>query len=314
MNSTPLTVLMAVRNGEPYLEAAVESILGQTFGDFRFLIVDDCSTDRTSEILRSYNDSRIDLVRLDRNVGQTAALSLGLERITTPWIARMDADDYSAATRFQHQMDLLNADRSIGCVGTHAWIFLKDPKRAESLLIRPETHAEIAHALVWDSPVIHGSIIVSRQALLKSGGYNKRYPYLADLDLYDRLIECCRFANIPRPLLGIRRHAGQGSMTAAAIEEGIQIYSGRLSSNRYSREQRGVLRGALSLYLLRRALVGLARRDWPRLVANAARAFATSPQTVIRFSLPHSLRQSYCMRMWKLSEKRFNPPKEIEVA
>ena len=59
-----LTVLMAVRNGEPFLNLAIESILRQTYGDFRFLIIDDASTDRTREVVRSYSDKRIELICL----------------------------------------------------------------------------------------------------------------------------------------------------------------------------------------------------------------------------------------------------------
>src|SRR5688572_19340877 len=126
-----LTVLMAVRNGEPFLTAAIESILRQTYEEFRFLIVDDASTDRTREVIRSYDDKRIELLCLQQNVGQTAALSIGVQRVSTPWIARMDADDYSAATRFEKQMNLLTADPSLGCVGTFAWVFRNDPAVAE---------------------------------------------------------------------------------------------------------------------------------------------------------------------------------------
>jgi len=69
-----LTVLMAVRNGEPFLNLAIDSILRQTYRDFRFLIIDDASTDRTRELVRSYSDERMEMVCLEENVGQTAAL------------------------------------------------------------------------------------------------------------------------------------------------------------------------------------------------------------------------------------------------
>ena len=100
-----LTVLMTVYNGSPFLRTAIDSILNQTYADFCFLIVDDASTDDSREIVRSYKDPRIQLVCLEHNVGQTAALNIGLRQATTPWIARMDADDYSGPTRFEEQME-----------------------------------------------------------------------------------------------------------------------------------------------------------------------------------------------------------------
>ena len=73
MTVPPLTVLMTVHNGGLYLRAAIDSILAQTYRAFRLLIVDDASSDNTPDIIRSYDDPRIDCVALPRNVGQTAA-------------------------------------------------------------------------------------------------------------------------------------------------------------------------------------------------------------------------------------------------
>ena len=78
-----LTVLMAVYNGSAYLRTAMDSILQQTYSDFQFLIVDDASTDDTREIIRSYEDSRIQLICLEQNVGQTASLNIGLRQAST---------------------------------------------------------------------------------------------------------------------------------------------------------------------------------------------------------------------------------------
>ena len=73
----PLTVLMATYNDGRFLPMAMESILSQTYRHFRFLIVDDASTDETPQIIRSYNDPRIEHLRLEQNVGQTVALNIG---------------------------------------------------------------------------------------------------------------------------------------------------------------------------------------------------------------------------------------------
>src|SRR3989338_10031399 len=113
-----VTVLMAVQNGGPYLRTAIESILHQTYRDFCFLIVDDGSTDDSREIVRSYDDRRIELLCLEHNVGQTAALNKGLRHAPTPWIARMDADDYSARTRLEVQIKSLEGEPLLACLGT----------------------------------------------------------------------------------------------------------------------------------------------------------------------------------------------------
>jgi glycosyltransferase involved in cell wall biosynthesis len=311
--SVKLTALMAVRNGEPFLNVAIDSILRQTYRDFRFLIIDDASTDRTRELIRSYSDARIELICLEKNVGQTAALSIGVQQLSTPWFARMDADDYSAPTRFEEQMRVLNSDSNIGCIGTFAWVFQNDPAAAESIISRPENHDDIKRALLWDSPIIHGSIIVDKQKFLQAGGYKDHYRYCADLDLYDRLVPLCRTANIPKPLLGLRRHAGQGSQSPVAVEEGIDIYRRRLSTGTYSAEERRALRAALSLWFIRRTLIGISKRKPVAAAGDLVHALTLSTTTVLRFSMPQRFRQRYSQQTWKLGERRLGPSEQFSI-
>jgi len=128
LNSDPqVTILMTVYNESRWVRTSVDSMLAQTYHDFHFLIVDDASTDDTREIIRSYDDPRIELVSLEKNVGQTAALNVGLKLVKTPWIARMDADDFSPPKRLETEMRTLEADPGLDCVGTWAWTFLEQP-------------------------------------------------------------------------------------------------------------------------------------------------------------------------------------------
>jgi hypothetical protein len=223
----------------------------------------------------------------------------------------MDADDYSAPTRLQEQMTFLKNDPTIGCVGTNGWFFRKQPTFAESVIIRPENHEDIKRALLWECPVIHGSIVVSRSALMEAGGYNRRYRYSADLDLYDRLIQRCRMANINKPLLGIRLQDGQGSRSRIAVDEIIQIYSERFASGRYAKDDIAILQKSLSLKFLLNARNGLAATQLGYFATNFGRALSLSPQTVFRYCLPHRLRNSYSLREWKLGERRIRPPKVL---
>ncbi len=95
---------MAVRNGMPYLPAAVESILSQTFTDFEFLIIDDHSTDMSPGYLDSLKDPRVRILP-NPGKGLTAALNFGLQQSKGEWIARMDADDWSFPTRLAQEYD-----------------------------------------------------------------------------------------------------------------------------------------------------------------------------------------------------------------
>lgn len=253
----PLTVVMAVHNGSRYLRAAMESILAQTFRAFRFLIVDDASTDDTRQIVRSYADPRLELLALPRNVGQTAALNVGLRHAASPWIARMDADDYAAPARLEAQMDALRREPSLGCVGTYAWLFRNDPQVMDGVIEKPLDDTSIRRDFWRVIPLIHGTLILRRDLMLDAGGYDARYRYSADWDLYHRLLARCRAANLPQPLLGIRRHPGQKSFLKASADETIQIFSRVLAAGGCARRERATVRDSLSFTYVQRA-----KSDW----------------------------------------------------
>ena len=280
-----LTVLMTVHNGGPYLRTGIESILAQTFRDFHFLIVDDGSTDDSREIVRSYDDKRIELVCLGRNLGQTAALNIGLKRALTPWIARMDADDYSSPTRLEEQMRVLEADRSLSCVGTFGWEFREDPDAVEGIAPRPEGDSDIKRALPYTCPIIHGSIVISRQALLDAGAYDERYRYLADWEMYERLLVGRRAVNIPIPLLGIRLHSNQNSFTVEAMDEFIELYCRRLSQGMLSDEAKAILRAALTQRLINTGYSSARRRAYGTSLVCFLKALKVAPGLMVKKGL-----------------------------
>src|SRR5215467_8249434 len=102
-----VTVLLTVYNGERYLHEAIDSILGQTFQDFEFLIINDGSTDGTRELILSYHDRRIRLIDNEYNIGQTRSLNRGLVLAMGQFLARQDADDISEPDRLASQVAFL---------------------------------------------------------------------------------------------------------------------------------------------------------------------------------------------------------------
>ena len=95
MSISPLvSVVMPVFNSGKYVRLAIESILNQTFSDFEFIIVDDCSTDASVDIIKEFSDSRIKLIQNPTNLKTTATLNKGLQQSTGKYILRMDSDDW----------------------------------------------------------------------------------------------------------------------------------------------------------------------------------------------------------------------------
>lgn len=278
----PLTVLMTVYNGGRYLRAAIESILQQTYPAFRFLIVDDASGDDSRQIVRSYEDPRIELVCLERNVGQTAALNLGWRRAASPWIARMDADDYAAPTRLEEQMRRLEHEPSLDCVGTFAWVFREDPRIVDGVIEKPLEDAAIKRELWRAVPMIHGSLILRRQALAAVDGYDERYRYSADLDLYHRFLPRCRAANVPQRLFGLRRRAGQGSYSRGTMEENLEIFSRILATQCRTRRERAAVSRSLAFTHCLRARLGRREGKWEEMLRDWAAAAQWSPFTAFK--------------------------------
>lgn len=202
-----VSVLMPAHNAERYLGEAVESILGQTFRDFEFLIVDDGSTDRSRAILERYaaQDPRIRLTSRP-NTGYAAALNelLGLAR--GELVARMDADDVALPERLGRQVEYLRAHPDVICVGTavqlidEAGRFLRD--RHPGL----DHEAIQERALAGDCALNHPSVMMRRAALEAVGGYHVEFMPAEDLDLWLRLGEIGRLTNLPDVLMKYRQH------------------------------------------------------------------------------------------------------------
>jgi glycosyltransferase involved in cell wall biosynthesis len=202
-----VSVVMPVYNAERYLPAAVESILSQTVRDFEFIIIDDGSTDGSRRLLEecARRDARIRVVSRP-NTGIVGALNDGLALCEGEFIARMDADDISLPERFEHQVSYLRQHRDCVMVGSR--VLLIDPEGAP---IRPWidelSHEQIDRAHLsraW--PVVHPTVLIRRWALDAAGHYRKQYETLEDLDLFLRLAEVGKLANLPEILLHYRQH------------------------------------------------------------------------------------------------------------
>lgn len=209
-----ISVVMTVFNGERFVKEAIDSILGQSFGNFEFIIVDNASTDNTKRIVRSYNDKRIFLVENQENLGQTKALNIGIRKSKGAFIARMDADDISMPERLRLQLDFLNRNDSVAVVGCwheeideygkHVKYFKLpvDPLEIKCYLISP---GELAYYCIS-----HSTTLMKRDALFETGLYNEVYR-TQDYDLWVRMAKSHKLTNLNRFLVKHRSTAKQQS-------------------------------------------------------------------------------------------------------
>jgi glycosyltransferase involved in cell wall biosynthesis len=196
-----ITVLMPNYNNELFLKEAIDSILQQTFTNFTFLIVDDGSTDRSVEIITTYTDPRIVLIRKEKNSGIVDALNIGLKQIETKYIVRMDGDDISTPDRIETLFNFMEQHPEIGACGSQIQYFGNENHRSGYHLNNDKLTALLIYSTgVGHATSIFRTTILKQQHLL----YRKDPPYMEDYDLFFRLKKNTEFANIDKVLYNYR--------------------------------------------------------------------------------------------------------------
>ena len=194
-----LTVLMPVYNAGRFLASAIDSILNQTYTDFEFLIIDDCSADDSVQIIQLYTDPRILFYQNEKNMGISATLNKGIALAKTLWIARMDSDDISYPDRLQKQYDfiLLNPDGAL----YSCWARVVGQ---QGQFIRQDNFPNdyYYYNLTFICWIYHPTIILRKKAVEEVGMYT--VPYAEDFELFWQLSRKYKIYNLPEVLLDYR--------------------------------------------------------------------------------------------------------------
>ncbi|XXF79485.1 glycosyltransferase [Myxococcaceae bacterium GXIMD 01537] len=230
MPAPVVTVLLPARNAERTVGRAVDSLLAGTLRDIRVLAVDDGSTDGTRAELqaRVRRDPRVELLD-GAGRGLVEALNLALSRVESPYVARMDADDESLPARLEASVEALEADRSLGGVGTAVTLFREDRPVSPSLQayaawLNGLTTAEALHrARFIESPLCHPSVCLRREALTAVGGW-KDGDFPEDYALWLELLDAgYGLRNLPQVLL--RWRDGDGRLTRTDPRYGLKRFA-----------------------------------------------------------------------------------------
>lgn len=220
-----LNVVMSVYNGEPYVSHSIESILNQTFSDFKFIIVDNGSTDSTLRTLEKFanQDERISIIQNPKTLSYVEGRMLGIDNVTTEWFALMDADDIAKPMRLERQMEVIKKDINgvLGAVGTWGEYINSKGKVLGKMHTGPISIEEY-DALYRDDEaiiVIDPSSIIHKETFMESGGYRKEMFPPCDLDLWYRLSETGKkILAVPEILMQYRVHAGSNSVVRTMLQ------------------------------------------------------------------------------------------------
>jgi glycosyltransferase involved in cell wall biosynthesis len=217
--TTPLvSVIMPVYNGEAYLAAAIDSVLGQTMQDLELVVVDDGSTDGSTAILARYGE-RIRVLR-QANAGVSAARNAGIASARGEFIAFLDSDDWWESD-FLQEMVAAMADPATAiayCGWQNVGIKPGKPFVPPDYEGADKMHHLLRFASLWP---IHGILI--RRSLMPPGlPFNPAYPACEDYDLWLRIAAFHRIQRVPRVLAYYRRH---GDANATSNQARVARYN-----------------------------------------------------------------------------------------
>lgn len=205
-----ISVILPVYNAGKFLQPAIDSILKQSFTDFEFLICDDCSSDNSPAVLQKAAelDSRIKLLRNEKNSGITFTLNKLLANTSAPLIARMDADDVAVPERLSLQYDFMLKNPAVAVAGGNLEI-IDEEDSPLGKRIYPQSFSAIKKVMLCQNPLAHPSVIMRKDVIEKLGGYLEQVG-CEDYYMWLRAVENgFELANLPETLLHYRLSANQ---------------------------------------------------------------------------------------------------------
>lgn len=186
MNDALVTVLMPVYNGCDYVGAAIRSVINQDFEDWHLLVINDGSTDSTKEVLEQFQDHpKITIQNNPKNLKLIATLNNGLKQITSPYIARLDADDIMQPNRLGEQVRFMGANRNVVLCGTGFSSFSSRITDGKDTLY-PSSQEEIVFRHLVNASFCHPSILL-RNNTVEGLLFDINYPHAEDYELFERI-------------------------------------------------------------------------------------------------------------------------------
>lgn len=209
-----VTILMPTYNVAPWVEEAIHSVLAQSYTDFTLLVLDDCSTDNTLEVVRGITDPRIQIVEGDHNVGLSENLNRGLDIAKTELLARMDGDDIAEPTWLAKGIEVLDAHPEIGICSFGFQFF-----GAKTSVVRfPEHHEDSLVQMIFGCTVI---IPVFRRSVMIDNGlrYSTEAFPAEDYDMWSRCYKVTRIYNVQETMFHYRMHETQISTSKRIAQQ-----------------------------------------------------------------------------------------------
>lgn len=246
-----VSIIVSTYNGERHLRPALDSLLAQSFKDFELIVIDDGSTDGSTDILSSYEDPRLVVVRHRSNLGIATSQNDGLSLAKGTYIALQDHDDISDKDRLARQVSFLESNPGISLVGSSARVIDERVNELSPWTV-PTSDIDLKWSLLFLNPFLHTSLMV-RRSEFKSVPYSSdpSFRFAEDFEWLSRFSENNAVANLTEQLVSWRRHASQASSSIEVQEDS----SARIARNNIARLLGGAGVSSQSWQALRKMLL-----------------------------------------------------------
>jgi glycosyltransferase involved in cell wall biosynthesis len=204
-----VTVLLPVYNGGNFLKETIQSILDQTYENFEFIIINDCSTDNSENIIQDFNDKRISYIKNNQNLELINTLNKGITISKGKYIVRIDADDIAHRERISRQVLYMEENSDVIVCGSNVALIKNNIITNEIIEYHSDSN-DIKFALNFYCPFIHPSIIIRKEILIKNKlKFDLEFKHAEDYFLWTQLAAYGEFYNIPEVLTYYRLHEHQ---------------------------------------------------------------------------------------------------------
>lgn len=205
MDKPELSIVMPFYNTEKYIGDAVQSLLAQTYDNFELILVDDASTDGSAEIVKSFNDSRISLLKNEINSGIVFSRNLGMKAAVGRFIAPFDSDDVARADKFEKQIRFLKNNPDFGMVGSWARLIDEDGNLLKKTWKLTQSPARIPAFLLFKNIFVHSAVVMKRE-VVPENFYEDGFDLVEDYKMWIDISRIKKTSNYPDYLMFYRVH------------------------------------------------------------------------------------------------------------
>ena len=249
-----VSVIIPLYNRSDYILKTVNSVINQTYTDFRLYVIDDGSTDNSKEIVSNIKDPRIEIHQHPGGVnkGQSAAINLGLSLANGKYIAILDSDDLWLENKLEIQVAYLESNLDIGLVYCNGIAI--DENNEFLYEIYEEGHEESSNperVLTNCYFLLPNNSLVRSSIYKKIGGFNENYRAAQDHDMAIRIAEVTKIAFINTLVFAYRRHQNSISHKNAKLrwKNGFKILEAARKRYNYSKKAIRIRRAVLNFRL-----------------------------------------------------------------